>query len=93
VVNGKNGNPPMFLAVKEGHYAIVDLLLNNSASVTSCRQSPVSVAASEGQVGVLELLLIRAADKEARDPEGLTPVAFAVIKGQTRALDLLIKVN
>jgi ankyrin repeat protein len=49
------------------------------------------VAAAEGQVGVLELLLTRDADKEATDPEGLTPLAFAVIRGETRALDLLIK--
>ena len=49
------------------------------------------MAASEGQVGVLELLLTRQANIEAADPDGLTPVAFAVIRGQTRALDLLIK--
>ena len=49
------------------------------------------MAASEGQVGVLELLLTRLANIEAADPDGLTPVAFAVIRGQTRALDLLIK--
>ena len=48
-----------------------------------CRQSPVSVAASEGQVGVLELLLTRQANIEAADPDGLTPVAFAVIRGIT----------
>merc|ERR1719225_1524543 len=91
LINEKNGNSPLFIAVKEGHYAIVDLLLNNGASLERCRQSPVSVAASEGQVGVLELLLTRQANIEAADPDGLTPVAFAVIRGQTRALDLLIK--
>ena len=36
-------------------------------------------------------MLTREANKEAEDPEGLTPVAFAVLRGQTRALDLLIK--
>lgn len=49
------------------------------------------MAAAEGQVGVLELLLTREANKDAADAEGLTPLAFAVIRGQTRALDLLIK--
>ena len=41
------------------------------------------MAASEGQVGVLELLLTRQANIEAADPDGLTPVAFAVIRGIT----------
>lgn len=91
LINEKNGNSPLFIAVKEGHYAIVDLLLNHGAQLDKCRQNPVSVAAAEGQVGVLELLLTREANKEAADPEGLTPLAFATIRGQTRALDLLIK--
>ena len=42
-------------------------------------------------VGVLELLLTRKADKEATDQDHLTPAAHAVIRGQTRTLDLLIK--
>ena len=33
LINEKNGNSPLFIAVKEGHYAIVDLLLNNGASL------------------------------------------------------------
>jgi ankyrin repeat protein len=33
VINEKNGNSPLFIAVKEGHYAIVDLLLNNGAAL------------------------------------------------------------
>ena len=90
-VNVINDQSPLFIAVKEGHYGIVDLLLNQGADVSKCQQSPVSVAASEGQVGVLELLLTRNADIEALSPEGMTPVAFAVSKGQTRSLDLLIK--
>ena len=40
------------------------------------------MAASEGQVGVLELLLTRQANIEAADPDGLTPAAFAVIRGK-----------
>lgn len=91
LVSEKSGLSPLFIAVKEGHYDIVDLLLNNGAKIEGCKQSPVSVAAAEGQVGVLELLLTRKADIEAKDHDGLTPVAFAVINGQTRALDLLVK--
>ena len=98
VVNEKNlGQSPLFLAVQEGHYAIVDLLLNNGATIDvdgnpdHHHQSPVALAAAEGHVGVLELLLTRKADKEATDQDHLTPAAHAVIRGQTRTLDLLIK--
>lgn len=84
---------PLTLAVAEGHYGVVDLLLNSGANVDDCvnNKSPLAVAASEGQVGVMELLLARQADKELVDAQGLSPLAWAVIKGQTRSLDLLVK--
>ena len=49
------------------------------------------MAASEGQVGVLELLLTRQANIEAADPDGLTPVAFAVIRGKYHHFEKLVK--
>ena len=64
VISDKNGQSPLFLAVQEGHYGLVDLLLNHGASVDHLgHQSPVALAAAEGHVGVLELLLTRKADK------------------------------
>ena len=51
------------------------------------------MAASEGQVGVLELLLTRQANIEAADPDGLTPVAFAVIRGTIPILKKLVNLQ
>ncbi len=95
-----NAGASMLAAVKEGHYAIVDLLLKSGAKIEG--SGCVSKAAAEGQVGVLELLLTRSSDKgqgqnpakwalESADEDGLTPAAWAVMKGQDRALDLLVK--
>ena len=95
---------PLYIAIVEGHYSIVELFLNNligpppaggsrnttSDSSDSCGlinepcdnlgRSPLSVASSEGQVGVIELLLSRNADIESRNGENeLSPLIWAVI--------------
>ena len=95
---------PLNIAIKEGHYSIVELFLNhligpppagNSRNTTSdsadsislvvepcdnLGRSPLSVAAAEGQVGVMELLLSKNADIEFKNKEdGISPLTWAVI--------------
>lgn len=49
------------------------------------------LAASVGQVGLIELLLARGADKTFRDAEGFNAIIWAVRGNKHRSLDLLIK--
>ena len=94
LVSNRAGAFPLHLAITDGHYAIVDLLLNAGLSVNQPDdkgRSPLLLAASVGQVGVLELLLARGAEKDARDQDGLNAISWAVVGGKSRALDLLIK--
>ena len=95
---------PLHIAITEGHYSIVELLLNhiigpphilnardNSSDGTNGNsiidepcdnlgRPPLSVAAAEGQVGVMELLLARNADIEAKSKgEGISSLSWAII--------------
>lgn len=76
-------------------------------------RTPLAVAASEGHAGIMELLLSRHADLEAKDTvvneatksgsaaeaaaavatktTGMTPVAWAVLRGKRAAVDLLAR--
>ncbi len=94
LVANRNGAYPLHLAINDGHYAIVDLLLTTGVAVDQADEqgrSPLLLAASVGQVGVLELLLARGANKDFRDKEGLNALCWAVIGSKHRALDLLLK--
>jgi len=80
-------------AAKDGHEAVVRLLLDRGAVIesrdTSYGQSPLSWAAEKGHEAVVRLLLDRGADTESRSKTGKTPLQYAEMFGGKKTAELL----
>ncbi|XP_050337219.1 protein TANC2 isoform X2 [Bactrocera neohumeralis] len=85
----------LWLAVKEGHWAVVEKLIQNGADmdepVTAARKTPLMIAAEEGHIELLELLIERGAALEAQDEEGFTALSWASLRGRQPAAKCLIE--
>ncbi|MFQ6039423.1 MAG: sigma-70 family RNA polymerase sigma factor [Candidatus Poribacteria bacterium] len=84
---------PIHCAALMGHAEVIDLLLDNSASIEargmwSC--TPLHLAAWAGRKEAAETLLNRGADIEAKTSVGVTPLFIAVYEGQFPVVELLL---
>ncbi|XP_055540780.1 protein TANC2 isoform X2 [Wyeomyia smithii] len=87
---------PLLIAVKEGHWAIVERLLQNQTDVEqtdSNGKTALMVAAEEGHVGIIELLLNRGASLTTLDKDGLTALSWACLRGKQQAAKCLLERN
>ncbi|XP_030372714.1 protein TANC2 isoform X2 [Scaptodrosophila lebanonensis] len=91
----RQGYTALWLAVKEGHWSVVEQLLQHGAHVdehvTQARKTPLMIAAEEGHIELLELLLARGAALEAQDHEGFTALSWACLRGHLQAAKCLIE--
>ncbi|XP_012155551.1 protein TANC2 isoform X2 [Ceratitis capitata] len=85
----------LWLAVKEGHWAVVEKLIQNGADidepVTAARKTPLMIAAEEGHIELLDLLIERGASLEAQDEEGFTALSWACLRGRQPAAKCLME--
>lgn len=59
-ITNKKEIAPLLLAVKEGHWAVAERLIQNHAAIEQCDsvgRSPLMLASAEGHLGIIELLL------------------------------------
>ncbi|XP_049533516.1 protein TANC2 isoform X2 [Anopheles darlingi] len=94
-VRNRKEMAPLLIAVKEGHWAIVERLLQHQASDVELREAngktALMVAAEEGHVGIIELLLNRGASLIAQDKDGLTALSWACLRGKQQAAKCLLE--
>lgn len=89
-----NGSTPLYTACQEGHIAIIELLLNNSANIfAACKNGDTALhAACRGRhKGVVELLLKNGANIDATCKSEFSPLFIACQTGNKEIVDLLLK--
>jgi ankyrin repeat protein len=96
LIDAKNdkGVTPLWLAAREGHLAVVKLLLENGAAVDakdSVGATPLWLATFKGHLAVVKLLLEKGAAVDAKDSEGATPLWFATSDGNLAVVKLLLE--
>ncbi|UKZ52484.1 hypothetical protein TrVGV298_006261 [Trichoderma virens] len=77
----KKTGTPLGMAIREGHYEVVELLLNNGASYNAVLETewlPLTLASFEGQVNIAKLLLSLGAGIDESTAVGPTPLLAAI---------------
>ncbi|MHB8055561.1 MAG: ankyrin repeat domain-containing protein [Candidatus Aminicenantales bacterium] len=89
----KEGMTPLSIAVEKGDAELVDLFLKKGARLDAADprtgKTVLHEAALRGYSGVVETLLARGIDKNAKDKDGRTALSYALKYGNKTAADIL----
>jgi ankyrin repeat protein len=89
-----NQRPALILAAMNGHAQVVDLLIQNNASVNITdpqRNTALNVAAVRGAADIVEALLRAHANVNLANGVGETPLFSAARTGQVRVVEVLLR--
>jgi hypothetical protein len=91
-----DGYAPIHIAVQNGRYACVEILLDNRVDADLCMSdkqgdTPAMMASNFGHVKILASLLDRGADPDLVNSNGITPTHRACQVGHLKVLELLVK--
>lgn len=92
----EDGRTPLYVAILEGHFDVITLLLDRGARIDACGENGWTVfhlAAGRGQESVVRLFLEHGADIEVFDERGWTPLCAAVRWEKPEIVTLLLKVG
>ena len=86
------GYTAVYIACHFGHEKVVDLLLEAGANIALCRGSrhrPLHISVERGRGTLVQKLLDRNADANAKGCNGATPLSLAEKKGYTDIAEML----
>lgn len=86
---------PLLCAVKSGCWEIVEFLLFKNVEIIDLAdkngRTPTILAASEGHLAIIDILIEKGADLNAQDRDGLTALSWACLKGHYNAALALLE--
>lgn len=88
------GHTPLHIAALAGQADIAKLLLDRGADIAMrvphAGETPLHLAALYGRMKVIELLAARGADIDVKDSQGVSPLQYARLRLQKKAVDRLL---
>jgi ankyrin repeat protein len=92
----EQGRTPLFVAAREGHGTVVEILVQHGATVDQAKldtgSTPLFVAAQNGFGDIVEFLLQHGANKEQTlTTDGATPLMTAAEKGHDTIVEALLQ--
>ncbi|KAL5486880.1 hypothetical protein EMCRGX_G019417 [Ephydatia muelleri] len=93
----KKGKSAVFLAAEEGHVDILECLLSHPIGAKLCstadaaQNTPLHIAAGEGKLGVVSILLRVGVQVDARNEVNKTPIHLAAENGHAAVVARLIE--
>jgi ankyrin repeat protein len=89
----EHGEPILFGAIRQGHSATAELLIDSGASLDvrdRFEEPPLHVAAYAGHRLMVEMLLAKGADVNQKGPYGELALHWAVAKGHAEVVEVLL---
>ena len=81
----------LFIAARMGNKEALDLFLGSNLNFNIRLDIPILIAAEEGHIEIVKLLLEHNADIDCQDDQGRTPLLIAAEKGNIEMVEILLQ--